>query len=236
MFVWAHDTHISRDIRDAGEWEPDVADAIEEYSRPDWTFLDLGAHIGFFSLLASRFNKHVISVEPQVGAFEVLTENIKLNDLSIEAHNVAVTEANGEVQMVPAPGNTGMAWVALREKGGTVTTPSKTLPSILGDRRPEFVKIDIEGCEYRALKGCPEILEGARVIVSEWSTYQLGRSSGCSGRNYYDLLTDAGFALHTLKGEPVEFKQLPTGGYANVLCLKEEREAVDAAHKEGPRG
>jgi FkbM family methyltransferase len=222
MYVWDNDTHISRDIRDSGVWEPDVADAIEEYSRPDWTFLDLGAHIGFFSLFASTLFKEVIAVEPQKGAFEVLQQNIDLNDLDIEEHHCAVTDVDGEVQMVPAPENTGMAWIPRTEKGNTVTVPSKTLSTILGDRRPEFIKIDIEGCEYRALKDCPEILRGAQVLVSEWSSYQLERSSGCRAKNYYDLLTDAGFTVHNLEGRPVEFKHLPTGGYANILCLKEK--------------
>jgi FkbM family methyltransferase len=222
MFVWDNDNHISRDIRDSGEWEPDVADVIEKYSRPEWTFLDLGAHIGFFSLFASKFNKHVIAVEPQEGAFEVLHANIDLNDLDIEEHYCAVTDVDGEVPMVPTPGNTGMAWVPFHKKGGTFPVPSKTLPTILGARRPEFMKVDVEGCEYRAFKDCPEILEEAKVLVTEWSSYQLERSSGCRPKAYYDLLRETGFTVCSLKGEPVEFRQLPTGGYLNILCLKEK--------------
>lgn len=214
MYLPDWDKKICKALHKVGEWEPDVADAIEEYSRPDWTFLDLGAHVGFFSLLAEKHNRKVISVEPQPRVFDVLRRNV-----SGECHNVAITDRDGLARMCMAEPNTGSSWVVRGEKEGTVLVSCATLDSILQGRRPEFIKIDIEGCEDQALRSSPEILEQAKVIITEYSASQLRRSSGVSGRDYYDLLINAGFTVCTLKGEPTDFTQLPTGTYTNLLCL-----------------
>jgi len=80
--------------------------------------------------------------------------------------------------------------------------------------------VDIEGSEYRAFKDCPEILRAAQVIVTEYCTSQLERTSGCTGRDYYELTRDAGFNWYTLKERPVRFEELPAGGYENYLLRR----------------
>jgi FkbM family methyltransferase len=191
MYLYGHDSHICRDLRAVGVWEPGVADAIEKHLRPEWTFLDLGAHVGSFSVMAQC--KHAIAVEPSPDIFPVLARNAALH--GFEAHNVAVTDVDGEVNMFLVDrGNTGGSWVEGKaHKNGAVEVQSRTLPTILQGRFPEFIKADIEGCEYRAFKDCPEVLEKARVIIVEYASEQLERSSGCTGKEFLDLLTSTGF-------------------------------------------
>ncbi len=214
MYLPEWDKKICKALHKVGEWEPDVADAVEEYSRPEWTFLDLGAHVGFFSLLAQNLNKRVISVEPQPRVFDVLRRNV-----SGECHNVAVTDANGFARMYLVEPNTGSSWVVRGEKEDTTLVASATLDTILQGRRPEFIKVDIEGCEYRAFRSCPEVLEQAKVIITEYSASQLERSSGCSGRDYYDLLTNAGFEMRYTDGASAPFDSLPDQ-YVNLIGIK----------------
>ncbi len=216
MYLPDWDKKICKALLKIGVWEPDVADAIEEYSRPEWTFLDLGAHVGFFSLLASKYNKKVISVEPQSRVFDVLRRNVLG-----ECHNVAVTDANGFARMYMAEPNTGSSWVVRGKKENTTLVATATLDAILKGRRPEFNKVDIEGCEYLAFRDCPEVLEQAEVIITEYSASQLKRSSGCSGRDYYDLLAGAGFEMHYMDGRPAPFEGLPEQ-YTNLIGVKED--------------
>lgn len=215
MYLPEWDKKICKALHKVGVWEPDVADAIEEYSRPDWTFLDLGAHVGFFSLLASKC-KTVISVEPQPRVFDVLRRNV-----SGECHNVAITDSNGFARMYMVEPNTGSSWVVRGEKWNTTLVPTATLDTILRKRRPEFIKVDIEGCEYLAFRDFPEVLAKARAIITEYSASQLKRSSGCLGRDYYDLLVGAGFEMRYMDGRPAPFESLPDQ-YTNLIGVKED--------------
>lgn len=219
----ANDGKICKSIAEGYGWEPDVGDAIRKYANPDWTFLDLGAHVGWFTRLAIPLFKHVIAVEPTPNFYHLVQ-----NCPEAECHNVAVTDRDGEVEMLFVEPNTGMSWVTRPpskkwggyvppKKEGTTPVPSRSLESILGDRRPEFIKADIEGCEYLAFKD-NDVLEHAQVIVTEWCTSQLERSSGATGQMYYDLLS--GFDLFRMDGTPESMKTLPTGGYTNIIGLR----------------
>ena len=194
--------------------------AIEKYADPNWTFVDLGAHIGSFTLLASGRFKEVIAVEANPAASEILKKNVEWNELTnVEVHECAVWSHDGEVSFMPQVTNTGSSWVASRKKKpDAISIPAKSLPTILGDRRPEFWKIDIEGAEYQALKDCPEVLESAEIIITEWCVGQLERTSNATGRDYYDLLS--GFCLHRMNEKPVSFEELPTGAYDNFILFR----------------
>lgn len=203
-------------------WEPDVAALIDKYANPDWTFVDLGAHVGSFTLLAAKRFKKVIAVEANPAAFEVLKKNVEWNELdNVEVHECGVWDQNGEIAFMPQVANSGSSWVASRKKKpDAVTVRSRTLPSILRKRRPEVWKIDIEGAEYRAFHKCLDVLDGAQMIVTEYCASQLDRTSACTGEDYYYLLEGAGFAWHRMDGSPVPFEGMLTGGYDNYMLLR----------------
>lgn len=220
MWMLETDNKICHELQRGRFWEPDVAAIIDKYANPDWTFVDLGAHIGSFTLLAARRFKHVIAVEANPAAAEVLRKNVEWNELTnVEVHECAIWEHDEGVAFMPQVNNTGMSWVASRKKKPEATVvPSKTLKQILGERRPEFWKIDIEGSEYRALHICPEVLEKAEVVLTEYCTSQLDRTSAVTGRDYYDLLGE--FCWHRMNERPITFEELPTGGYDNFLLFR----------------
>lgn len=203
-------------------WEPDVAALIDKYANPDWTFVDLGAHVGSFTLLAASRFKNVIAVEANPAAAEILKKNVEWNELAnVEVYECGVWDEDGEIAFMPQVANSGSSWVASRKKKpDAVTVQAKTLPQILGERRPEMWKIDIEGAEYRALYNCLEVLDGAQVILTEYCVSQLERTSGATGRDYYDLLVDAGFEWYRMDGQPIPFEEMLTGGYDNYMVRR----------------
>ena len=220
MWVIETDTKICEHLKRGHFWEPEIAAAIERYADPDWTFVDLVAHIGSFTLLASRRFKQVIAVEANPAASEVLWKNVDWNELTnVEVHECAVWGHDGEVSFMPQVTNTGSSWVASRKKKpDAIAVPAKSLSTILGERRPEFWKIDIEGAEYQVFKDCPEVLEKAEVIITEYCASQLDRTSNATGRQYYDLLSD--FCWHRMNETPISFEELPTGAYDNFLLFR----------------
>jgi FkbM family methyltransferase len=222
MFLIEGDCHIARDLQKQGEWEPEVARHVEANANPDWTFLDLGAHCGFFALLASKIYKHVIAVEPNPAAYSALERSIELNEITnIELHKVALWKDDGGVDMfLVGKGNTGMSWVAPKSKENTVSLPSLTLGQVLQGRKPEVWKVDIEGAEVAALKDWSGYVNAAKVIITEYCTSQIERTSRSTGRAYWELMNC--FDWYTLGGRQVEFYELPTGGYDNFILTPKE--------------
>lgn len=217
-----HDRFISRAVELSGEWEEDVAQAIERHLRPKWTFLDLGAHVGYFSLLAAQRCAHVIAVEADPDTEAILRENAALNNLSnIESHALGVAPFDGEAYLDLLPdyeGNPGASYVS--DKGKPITVAR--LKDILGDRRPEFIKLDIEGLEDEVIRDAADVFAAAQVIVFEISASQLERyGSNAAGllSSLYELGFDVRYTDEAVIDEETVVKMQP-GQYMNLLARR----------------
>ena len=218
MYLPEGDGVIARDIRVQGAWDIETRDAIREHLQPGWTFLDLGAHVGYFSLLAASMGNRVIAVEAIQDNRDLLIKNMRLNGYGeqIEVRWGAVTgDTTGTEIMRSCPQNSG-AWYRVdylhdKPDAGDRVVPCYSLGRILADRWPEFLKVDIEGDEYRVLAANRDVLERARAIVVEVSESQLRRNSGVGADDLLDLLRGAGFELR---------KVIDRGGYSDWLGVK----------------
>src|SRR6186713_290100 len=99
--------HIQQQLFWYGYYEKELGDLLKKIINPGDVFLDLGANIGYFSLLvANNFpSVKVISFEPVVGLFQNLNDNISLNNIkNISTINVAVGEINEQKELfISAP-------------------------------------------------------------------------------------------------------------------------------------
>jgi len=126
--------------------------------------LDIGAHIGVFSILASMYAKNgkVYSFEPTPESFDLLKQNIKLNKAeNIVPINKAVSDKNGEKEF----------YISSKNQGGNALFPSKeseinkiivqttSLNKFIKENKIsqiDFLKIDCEGGEYEILFSCSD--------------------------------------------------------------------------------
>lgn len=135
---------------------------LTAYIRPEHTFLDLGAWVGSHSLLASRFCKRVIALEPDPVAFEILKGNLACVT-NAEYYSRAITNYKGII--ILGSGYLGASTTrANREAGGgigawedghVVGVNCSTLRDFVGlikDPDPLFIKIDVEGSEEAILQ------------------------------------------------------------------------------------
>jgi hypothetical protein len=133
-------------------------------------FIDIGANIGYFSLLARNAkNLRVLSIEPAKRNLFWLMKNIKLNSLDIEVIPCAIGEFNGVTEIF------GDGQGASREEfwAGISNQHSKevkirTLDSFGFQNNPQLnfcIKIDVEGFEYEIIKGAPEVLRLSNVCI-----------------------------------------------------------------------
>jgi FkbM family methyltransferase len=125
--------------------------------RDGFTFVDLGANVGIYSLfvagLAGR-KARVLAVEPQPEIYHRLTFNVAANDLgTIRTMQCAVADRDGTLDLFIDRGNRGQSSIAM-VTGEKVTVPCRTLESVLVDAgfdRVDALKIDIEGAEDTVL-------------------------------------------------------------------------------------
>jgi FkbM family methyltransferase len=159
--------------------EAKVAEVIKAL-HPGAVFVDAGAHIGRYSLMAAdRVGETgvVLAIEPDAGNFSLLCENMSLNRLTcIRARNLALGRENGTAELTCADDSATNTlypeWLSILQPGDNSSTrPHQTvtvrrLDTLLQEEQLEkadLLKIDVEGAEMDVLEGARESLERRRI-------------------------------------------------------------------------
>ena len=153
-----------------GEYEPDVIAKIQANFPAGGVFLDIGANEGVFSLVAAKTARQVIAVEPQSRLIPVIQENLRLNGLTnVSIVRAAISDQSGAGTLHLSPdinnGSTALHQHT-RYQVDTETTPLMTFTELFdrhGLQVVDFMKMDIEGHEYEAILGSPEIFREQRI-------------------------------------------------------------------------
>lgn len=173
---------IQHTIFVTGRWDDDVGRAIRSILKPGDVFVDIGANVGYFSLLASQICNEVISFEPNPACLAQLNRNVEINKRkNIDVRPVGLADKCGIAEFhVDNASNIGGG--SLRDGSGEkFSVKLDTLDKQLSSQPIRLIKIDIEGAEVLALKGASAILsrpDAPDVIceISEYSLQQLGSS------------------------------------------------------------
>lgn len=149
-----------------GNWEPVATEAIISHVRPGMCTFDIGAHLGYYSLLLAKCvgpGGRVVSFEAAPGNFSTLKKNILINNLDqIDLINMAVFSRPGMIGMSVSPTDTGSGdWSINRQlNAGSIQVQTISLDQFCEAHRvsPDFLKIDVEGAEYDVLVGGRDII------------------------------------------------------------------------------
>lgn len=166
------DTQIEVDSRDPmgkaiylyGCYEYEVTQLVRDLITPQTVFFDVGANIGYYSLLAASRAKLVFAFEPMKAIFDRLAKNVKRNGLSnVTMVNAAVSDRDGDdtIFTQPSSNNTGLASLQASEGAVPESVPAVTLDTLIREHRlarVDLMKVDIEGAEVRAFEGGRELL------------------------------------------------------------------------------
>lgn len=196
----------------SGSYEPHVVDALGRICRPGMTVVDVGAHIGYLTICASRIvgpAGRVIAVEANSENCRLLLATVKANAIdNVTLLPVAVDDHQGwSYFMAHVGSNGGLAGgeiyghnldAELVEGAGHVVA-TFTLDQLV-TKPVDVVKIDVEGAEYRVVKGAARILDAdAPYVISEVSREMLHRVSATSLEEYLALFTDRGYRIAVLE-------------------------------------
>lgn len=220
--------YVSDQIYYYGCFERDLLALLAQALEPGMVFVDIGAHVGLYSVIAaSRVGStgHVYAFEPSAETFALLQDNVALNGHSnVECVRAAVSDRPG-VAVLYLAGKTIRAGSSLGRADfteGSEQVPSVTIDEFLkarGALRADAMKMDIEGAERLALRGARELLASPRapgliqIELDEKHTMRFGHTT-CE---VAVMLTQAGYELFTLEN-----------GRLQALELDRLRRAVDA--------
>jgi FkbM family methyltransferase len=160
-----------------GSYEPGIQNLLCEYLRPGDVLYDVGAHIGFFSIIAARLvgrGGKVFAFEAAPENVTALEQNVRKNELcQIEINPVAVWCKCGKLNFGrPYAGALAGAVFELGAQGSPPTSnlqievPATTLDRFLEKHQPpRLIKIDVEGAEAEVLEGAKRLFEQYRPVL-----------------------------------------------------------------------
>ncbi len=196
------DRYVSRQLRETGVWEPYETLLVQSLLGVGDTFLDVGANIGYFTVLAADRvgpDGQVFAFEPDRDNFALLCSSCNINGLAerVEAVQGALADTDGEAQLYLSRDNFGdhqiYAGVERRESYSIrlINGTDYLAPRL---RRLRLVKVDTQGSEFLVFRGLMPLLSGlpepADLLV-ELTPFSL-REAGSSGRELVQLLAELG--------------------------------------------
>jgi FkbM family methyltransferase len=193
-----------------GVWEPNITALFYSLLRPGDVMVDVGANIGYFTMLAAQIvgpAGRVHAVEPSPSTRLRLEANLRLNSLSnVSVLPCAAWHEPGRARFYTDPHNRGGS--SLRELHAEVQTDEVELVR-LDDALPaaeaariRLIKIDIEGAEYHALQGLARILETNKqlTVISEVEENKLAELNS-SAAQLIAFLEQFGFHPYTVPND-----------------------------------
>jgi FkbM family methyltransferase len=206
----------------AGLFEPAETRLIASLLGPGGVFVDIGAHIGWFTTLASRqagASGLVLAFEPHPVNAAALRVNLELNG----ARNVRLAETalggeQGELTLAGSDSGsfTGVNWGPYPR----VAVPMTTLDHALADVPAiTLLKMDVEGWEAHVLRGGRETLRRLESVLFEVNEPALLKA-GSSRWELYGLLRGAGFTVLTPVAQRGVRRLIADGRVFNVLASR----------------
>ncbi|WP_329167003.1 FkbM family methyltransferase [Streptomyces sp. NBC_01387] len=195
-----------------GEWEPNLSAFLRDRLHPGDTFIDVGAHRGAFTLLASRAvgpHGRVVAIEPSPQFHDDLTAAATANHrTNIRAVRSAASDTHGTLTLyLEDPANLGHTTAVRPRCVHTAfeapTAPLADLVSQTELATTRIIKIDVEGAEAAAIRGLlpalPHLRDDAELVVEV--TPRLLAKQGESTIAIINTLGEHGFHAYTLTND-----------------------------------
>lgn len=230
MFI---DESDSLELRKKGIYDKAETEFIHSFVKPDMICVDVGANIGYYTLMMAKIAKHVSAFEPDKLNYDMLKKNLELNDLfdKVTLYPSAVGERMGQVTLYKCATNNGMhrvypsKWCG--DAGKEESIHMVTLDWTFGHNYAiDFIKIDIEGAEYGALLGMQGILkEQHPVLMMEFNVPSIKEYGKVEPRELFDYILHLGYDI-SFPDRPLTWEELnelgTKWGGINIVCTPRE--------------
>ncbi len=219
-------------------YEPVITDFIEKEIKKDFVVLDIGANIGYYTLIFAKLvgeNGKIFAFEPDPTNFALLKKNMEINNYKNAALiQKAVSDKTGKAMLYLCDNNKGDHRIYDSDDGRrSIPIESIRLDDYFKDYvgKIDFIKIDTQGADELVIKGMPNLLrknKNLKIILEFWP---LGvKKSGGNAKEFLQLLIEYGFKIYDLGNErrakPADIAELlkiytcEKNNYTDFLCIK----------------
>jgi FkbM family methyltransferase len=187
--------------------EKNVVEILLKKIKPDMCFVDVGAYLGFYSILLSKIltKGEVISFEMDKESYEILNKNLAINECyNVITSNKAVTDYIGTAKYITSGFFTSALSRLDKQLENTQKNEDKVIETTTLDayfnnnyKKPDIIKIDVEGAEMNVLNGMENILSHNRnlVLFVEIHPRHLKHKFKSSEKEVLSKLVDNGFSV-----------------------------------------
>lgn len=164
MYLNIRDRGVSRELALADIREKHLTETLQSELREGDCVVDIGANIGYYALMEARLvgpGGKVYAVEPVPHNIQLLEDSVRLNGYgNIETFQLAIGEQDSVLPLYISDHPNWSSFYRSRQVVGQVDVAVTSLDSFLKDkRRPNLIRMDVEGYEYEILNGMSHILE-----------------------------------------------------------------------------
>ncbi len=225
-----------------GRYSPELVEVFRRFVNPGDTVLDIGAQVGYFSLLLASLvgpSGCVCSFEPDPRPRAWLERSAAMNEMGwLRVFSSALSSTSGEIQFYVSP-QLGWSTAAphshlgnLKETHVQAAPYDALVEGGSVPRHVHFAKIDVEGFEVRVLRGMERTLRESRpVLVVEVNPAMLS-AAGESPKSLIESLRDCDYRIYEIQRENRGYSQMPNLRLApaaelvvgDILCLPAERD------------
>lgn len=233
MYLDADDRGIGSAVM-LGVFEPFETDLFARCTRESMTVVDVGANVGYYSLLAARRvgkGGRVFAIEPNAAAYAMLLQNIAANEYhSITPFNKCISHRSGRALFRidrAVAGESGMLPQGEAEREDTITVDTGTLDDLLPDGGVDVLKMDIEGAEGLALMGASRLLRSCRPQIFMEFVPALLMKMGTPPADVFRMIKLHGYSIYLIneKGRTLQSitneDQIGLGG--NLFCTPPDK-------------
>lgn len=204
LYCRSSDLDVGNQIILAQRYEPHVTSAITDVLKPGQVVVDVGANIGYFSMLAATLvgeTGKVISFEPNTRNLALLYASIVENRLKNILVLPLAASDSPQILRLQSFGSNGFLEAATPGRIGAQYVQAVVLDEILHkEPRIDAIKMDIEGFEPFALRGLSKIIEKHRpVLFTEFSPWHIEHRCGIPPQEYLDQLALKGYRLQIVE-------------------------------------
>jgi FkbM family methyltransferase len=209
LYVYEYDWDIGEGIAETKQYEPHVTSFLKQNLKEGSTFVDVGANIGYFTLVAATqlgSSGRTIAIECSPKNCELIYLSLHRNGLDrVLVYPFAISDAEKLMSFSSGFSNGFVGELEVDEEA--VIVPAVTLDFLLrNEARVDMIKMDVEGSEAKAWRGMRQVVEKHHpVILMEFFPALLERNSGTRGDELLSEIFSLGYTATILQSVDGEF-------------------------------
>jgi len=219
-------------LKNDGLYERQETRLVKRLLKPKQVFVDIGAHIGYYTVMAAEIGCEVYAFEPNPESFLLLHENTKDME-NVHLHNLALSNRDGKTKLYLNENNTGDHRMFEVEGRESVEVLASRLDNC-DIPKANFLKMDVQGFECHVLRGAVNLIEHSPDLqmLIEYSPNHL-QEAGASPGKLIGMLLDLKFFIYVKNGKGLWFYadsadlHIVTKKHTNLFCSHLRHELIN---------